>query len=173
MLSKAVESVLAQERLPDQIVVVLDHEGVGAAQTKERALESINTQFVAVLDSDDWFLPNHLSVLEAAQLETRADLVYSWFQTDPPGGDPFPESFFTDPWDPNSPRHTTTTIMARTDMMKKVGYKASDVPGHPFSEDDWLMTMGLINLGAKVHHVAERTWVWHHHGENTSGLPVR
>lgn len=174
MLSEALASVTSQTRLPDQIVVALDRDReLGAAGAKQAALNGITTDFTAVLDSDDYFLSNHLEVLERAQLETSADLVYSWFHTIPPGLDPFPTHFFTDPWDPDNPRHTTTTILGRTSLMKRVGYREIEKPGWHCSEDDWLMSMGMIELGAKVYHIPERTWVWRMHGGNTSGLPIR
>lgn len=176
MLLTAVQSAFEQSRVPDQLVVAIDRDGLGAAATKQRALESMTTDFTAVLDSDDWFLPEHLQVLEEAQLESGADLVYSWFETHPKGGDPFPPYFFHAPWDEENPRHTTTTILARTEMMKRVGFSADPNPSASFADDDWRMTQGLIGLGAKVHHVAARTWVYRHHqgpAGNTSGLPTK
>lgn len=174
MLAEAIQSVLQQTRPPDQLVVWFDNERVmGAAGAKQAALQGITADFTAVLDSDDLMLPNHLEVLEKAQLETNADLTYSWFATDPPGLDPFPPYFFTDPWDDDNPRHTTTTILGRTSLMKQVGYRATDIVNHHCSEDDMLMTLGMIELGAKVHHVPEITWIFRMHGRNTSGLPIR
>lgn len=166
MLSRCIESVLRQERAPDAIAIAIDHNGVGAAATKQRALEMLDTEWVAVIDSDDEMLPHHLRIHEEA-ISTGADLIYSWFQ----GMDPFPEWFFTDPWNPEYPRHTTTVIMARRDMMLKVGYTADPNPGAIYADDDWRMTLGLILLGAKVHHIADRSWIWHNdHGSGTSGL---
>ncbi len=168
MLSRCLNSVLAQERAPDAIVVAIDHDGLGAAATKQRALEMLDTEWVAVIDSDDEMLPHHLRIHEEAMV-TGADLIYSWFH----GTDPFPSFFFTDPWDEENPRHTTTTIMSRRDMMLKVGYTADPNPQAIYADDDWRMTQGLIALGAKVHHIADRSWIWHNdHGQNTSGLPT-
>ncbi len=166
MVARALTSVLAQERAPDAIAVAIDHDGVGAAATKQRALEMLDTDWVCVLDSDDELLPHHIRIHEEA-ISTGADLIYSWFH----GTDPFPEWFFTDPWDDENPRHTTTTIMARRGMMLKVGYSADPAVGAVYADDDWRMTTGLIDLGAKVHHIADRSWIWHNgHGGNTSGL---
>lgn len=174
MLSRCIQSVLDQERVPDQMVVAIDHGGVlGAAANKQAALNCITTDFCAVIDSDDWMLSEHIKTLEEAQELSNADLVYSWFLTEPPGNDPFPEYFFTDPWDHSFPRHTTTTIMGRTSIMKKIGYSADPNPSSPQSDDDWRMTLGMVELGASIYHVPERTWVWNHHGKNTSGLPTR
>lgn len=170
MLSRCLNSVLSQERAPDAIVVAIDHEGVGAAATKQRALQMLDTDFVCVVDSDDEFLPHHIRIHEEAQLDTGADLVYSWFH----GNDPFPSFFFTDPWDEENPRHTTTTIMARRDMMLSVGGYTSDPnTSSPYEDDDWRMTLGLIGLGAKIHHIADRSWIWHNdHSGSTSGRPT-
>lgn len=169
MLNRCLSGITSQTRQPNQVVIANDIHQLGAAWCKQNALSALTTDWVAVIDSDDEMLPQHLEVLEREQLISKADLVYSWFE--PVNmSDPFPPHFFTDPWDPEHPRHTTTTIMARRDMMSKVGYEQTKVEGHPYAEDDWLLSCGLIDLGAKVHHVAERTWRYHYTGHNTSGF---
>lgn len=171
LLSRCLNSVMSQHRVPDQIAVAVDHEGRGAAWCKNEALGMLTTDYVAVIDSDDEMLPHHLEIHERAIHEHGADMAYSWFHTDPPGGDPFPEFFFSAPFDPEHPRHTTTVIVARRDMMLKVGYSAAEFG--VYEDDDWRMTLGLIALGAKIHHIPDRSWIWHHGHNRTAGRSWR
>ena len=62
--------------------------------------------------------------------------------------------------------------MVRTDLAQAVGFLNKDGPESPVSGEDWLFTLGCMARGAQIHHVAERTWAWRHHGLNTSGLPT-
>lgn len=167
MLERALKSVMAQERPVDAIAVAVDRNGDGAAITKQRALGMLSTDYTAVLDSDDEWLPHHIRIHEEAIQKTGADVVYSWFQTEPPGGDPFPSSFFTDPWDPKNPRHTTTVICARRDMMLKFGYTSA--PDGIYEDDDWKMVLGLIEQDASFYHIPDRSWIWHQGHPRTSG----
>lgn len=166
-LSRCFDSICKQTRGPDQIAVAIDYERVGAAKTKQRALEMLRTQYVSVFDSDDLMKPHHLQIIEKAIVETDADMVYPWFETDPPNQDPFPYSFYASPWDPDHPRHTTTVITARREMMLKVGYSAA--PEGIYEDDDWRMTQGLIGAGASVFHIKDRSWIWRHHPGMTTG----
>jgi len=138
---------------------------------RQAALDGVNTEWVAFLDDDDEMLPIHLQVLAEAQEATGADFVYSWFSTVPDGCDPFPAWFFTDPWDDKVPRHTTITTLVRTKLAKMVGFTDA-IPGEQFGNEDWRFILECNRLG-KIHHVPERTWLWHHDSGNTSGLPSR
>src|SRR6188474_2644703 len=135
MLLRAQQSVWAQTLLPDAHAVTYDLDREGAAATRQRALMMANTDFVAFLDSDDFFFADHLEQLMNHQQETGADFVYSWFkifQETPWGGqllehDPiFPSTHFTRPFDPESPIETTITTLVRTELAKEIGFKPLD-----------------------------------------------
>jgi glycosyltransferase involved in cell wall biosynthesis len=133
----------------------------------------VSTEWVAFLDSDDEFLPNHLEVLHTAAQEHEADYVFSWFETVPPGRDPFPQHFGK-LWDNNLPRHTTITTLVRTSIAQQVGFLKYGKPGEMIcSNEDWFFTLGCLEAGAKFYHVPERTWRWYHHGKNSSGMPTK
>jgi hypothetical protein len=182
MLQRALASVSAQTRSAAAISVAVDVRRDGAARTRQRALDAVRTGWTAFLDDDDELLPEHLEHLLACALAQQADYVYSWFKVVTPGGivlerDPvFPETHYTEPWDDAHPRQTTVTTLVRTELAQDVGfwkpYDDAEVDGQRAGED-WDFTLGCLKRGAKIHHLVEKTWLWHHHGHNTSGMSDR
>jgi hypothetical protein len=169
MLARAVTSVAAQTVPPAAVSVAVDLDGHGAARTRQRALDAVGTEWTAFLDSDDEFLPPHLDRLAACAHETAADFVFSWFE--PVGmGDPL--GHFGLPFDPARPHHTTMTVLVRTGLAQQVGFIPAE-PGDPFGNEDWRFIQGIAATGARMVHLAERTWRWHAHGRNSSGMPGR
>jgi len=73
LLARALASVAAQTLQPKAIVVEYDHGRTGAAATKNRAIWKADTEWVAPLDDDDLFLPDHLEQLRLAQCRTCND----------------------------------------------------------------------------------------------------
>jgi hypothetical protein len=173
MLAKAVGSVLAQELPASALIVEVDHERLGAAETRHRGLMTVTTPWVAFLDSDDSFYPHHLRVLAEAAETTGGDYFFShpisWGAVSP-----F-EAEFGIPWDNDNPRHTTITTMVRTDLAQQVGFldynKPLGVGAYTVSDEDWRFMMGCRALGAEIVHVPEKTWLWHLHGRNSAGIP--
>jgi glycosyltransferase involved in cell wall biosynthesis len=173
LLDRALLSVRNQQRVVDRVVVAVDHGREGAARTRQRALRGASgSDWVFFLDDDDEWLPSHVEVLLAAADESGADYVYSWFETVPGGHDPFPPFFFSDPWDDTQPRHTTMNVAVRTQLALDVGF-TPPTDGATCGNEDWRFTLGCMARGAKIHHVPQRTWLWHHDSNNTSGLPDR
>jgi glycosyltransferase involved in cell wall biosynthesis len=80
LLQRAVRSVQTQQVRPAMLELELDVDRTGAAATRNRALERVNTPWVAFLDDDDEWLPNHLKVLlrAANNPALRPDLVFSY-----------------------------------------------------------------------------------------------
>lgn len=173
MLSRAVNSVLLQTWPADALSIAIDVERRGAAFTRTRAVAAVQTEWVALLDDDDQFGPSHLQVLvEAVEADPSADYLFPWF--DVVGGrDPFPQHFGK-VWDPKEPTQTTTTILVRTELAKQVGWLGGHegMIGDQVAGEDFRFTLGCRDAGAKIVHVPVRTWLWHHHGANTSGRPI-
>lgn len=174
-LERALRSVKTQTLQPARVVVQVDTDREGAGVTRQRGLEKVLTPLVAFLDDDDEFLPQHLERCLAHLQAKGADLVYPWFHV-VGGGDPFPPHFFTDEWDPEQPRHTTVTTLARVDPLLEVG--GFMIPDPTVQEqyvfgEEFRMVCALNDAGYKISHLPERTWNWHHHGRNSSGLPWR
>lgn len=178
MLGRALLSVQMQTFLPAAVSVAVDLNGAGAPATRQRALDAVQTEWTAFLDSDDFFLPEHLEKLHAHAVDTDADLVYSWFKVMTPDGmvleyDPvFPETHYTNPFNPDDPIETTITVLVRTELAKQVGMQALN-RGEMNTGEDRRLILELLKLGANVQHLVDKTWIWHHHGRNTSGLPQK
>lgn len=180
MLDRAVASVEAQLLPAARIVTVVDEAGDGAARTRQRGLEQVDTEWVGFLDSDDWMYPEHLKVLAAGVRVHRADYLFTYYMVHRRDGTPWPENdplgHFGKPWNPAAPHQTTITTLVRTDIAQTVGFsdppEGSTVGGHRGGED-WHFTIGCRDAGARIVHIPRRTWAWVHHGLNSSGLPTQ
>jgi hypothetical protein len=171
MLDRAVASVNRQTLLPHRLVIQMDHNREGGDVTHSKMLEGLTTPWVAFLDSDDELHPQHLERLLATALETDADLVYPWFDvvggTDPLG-------MFGQPFDGDrmvNSNYIPVTVLARTDLVQQVG--GFEALHSEAKCEDWGLWIKLYRAGAKFVHLPERTWIWHHHRNNTSSNPNR
>lgn len=180
MFGRAVASVQAQTWGPSPLSLAMDLDRAGAAVTRQRALDAVTTPWTAFLDSDDFFLPGHLEALAGHAEDTGADYVYSWFKIMTPIGlilerdTVFPPGHYLDPWDPERPRQTTITIMVRTDLIREAGGFMTQPEGPEIgglrAGEDFDMTVRCNQIG-RISHLVQKTWIWHHHGMNSSGLP--
>lgn len=169
LLQSATESVRAQTLLPSGgISVSVDVDKAGAAVTRQRALDGVKTEWVAFLDDDDLFYPNHLETLLGLASDTGADYLYSWFD----GNNPFPQHRGKE-FDPDNPHHTTMTVMVRTELAKQVGFATDHPEGWTLPQEDWRFTLGCIEAGAKFAGTGDVTWHYRVHRGNTSGVPER
>lgn len=168
LLQRALASVQRQTTRTD-VIVVTDNNHDGAAITRNRGLFAVETEFVAMLDDDDYMRPRHLEVCLNALHEQDADVVYPWFDvlngTDPLG-------MFGKPFDPEHLRvsnYIPITVVAKTKTLQDVGgfIPHPDAAGHP--NEDWGCWLAVHNAGGKIVHVPERTWCWDHASANTSG----
>jgi glycosyltransferase involved in cell wall biosynthesis len=182
LLRRAVDSVLSQTFSVDGISIAVDNLKQGAGPTRQRALDGVTTEWVAFLDDDDEFMPDHIAKLVDHAAATGADYVYSWFKVVDSLGrvreeDPvFPPGHYLDPWNNASPRQTTITTLVKTELAKTVrfvpGPDGKTIDGQTWGED-WQFTLGCLAVGAKISHLVDKTWLWHHDSRNTSGRPER
>ncbi|MGX1976990.1 glycosyltransferase family 2 protein [Streptomyces kronopolitis] len=178
MLDRAIRSVNGQSLSAAAISVAIDLKGEGAAPTRQRALVAARTAWVAFLDSDDWFYPEHLEVLATEALAHDAEYVFSYYTVHTDAGDPTncdPLGHFGKQFDPASPHQTTITTLVRTDLAQAVGFRTPPkklVDGQRHGED-FQFTLDCVQAQANFLHVPRRTWAWVHHGNNTSGLPTQ
>jgi hypothetical protein len=184
LLDRALRSVEEETPFGWNTVIQLAEPGEGAAQTRNRALEKVTSKWVAFLDDDDEFKPEHIIKCFQHAKRTDADIVYPWFDISRGGkirndldplfinGKPaFGQAF--DPEALTKNNFIPVTVLARVAMIRGVG--GFPVPGseawpHPDCED-WGLWLALRDAGARFSHLPERTWTWHWHGKNTSGRP--
>ena len=150
------------------ISVSLDVDKKGAAVTRQRALDAVRTDYVAFLDDDDYFYPNHLEKLLGLLQDNGADYAYSWFD----GNDPFPMHRGRQ-MDPADPHHTTMTVMVRTELAKEAGFVNHPDANEVWPGEDWNFTLRCLELGGKFIGTGDVTWYYRVHGRNTSGLASR
>ena len=173
VLAVAVDSVRNQTAGPTTLSIEMDVDHTGAARTRQAGLERVTTPWVAFLDDDDWFMPHHLEHLWDYAMDAEVDYAFSWFETSPPGCDPFPLTHFTEPWNPAEPRQTTITTLVRTELAQEVGFVTAPDDGEIAGQragEDWHFTLRCNELG-KIGHLVERTWYWRHWGFGQPGVP--
>ena len=165
-MDRAVASVQAQS-LPAEVEIEFDRLRTGAAATRNRALERVDTEWVAFLDDDDELKPNHLRACARNAALTGADLVYPWFDCDVEDK----IGMFGVPFDPvllRKRNYIPVTVLVRTELVRKVGgfQEHPDVNGDPC--EDWGLWLALLDAGAVFSHLPQRTWIWHN-GAGTRG----
>lgn len=173
LLGRAFASVARQTLQPEAIVIANDKQRKTASWTRQACLDMVQTEWMAWLDSDDEWYPQHLERLHAVAVETDSVFVFSWFNAshDPLG-------HFGLPFDPAHPHHTTITFLVRTELAKEVGFfRESNSEEGRDNNEDWYHILGLSALadarGLKMTHLAERTWHWHQGAQNTGGTAKR
>lgn len=176
MLNRALVSVLNQTRQPDAIIVSIDNDRVGSATNRNRALKRVTTEWVAFLDDDDEFMPQHLLVL--LQNSHDADVIYTGCTVLGPSGEEIPLSEewgrFGKPFDAELLRkqsYLPVTCLAKMEYLHQWNEPFGAPPGCDY--DDWGMYLRLLDKGARFKHVPRKTWIWWHHGFNTSGRSDR
>lgn len=184
LLQRALASVENETPFGWNTVVQVAEPGEGAAATRNRALEKVDSAWVAFLDDDDEFKPGHITKCFQHARRSGSDIVYPWFDLSVRGkirndldpllinGRPAFGQLF-DPKALTKNNFIPVTVLARVDLIRQVG--GFPVPGseawpHPDCED-WGLWLALRNAGARFSHLPERTWTWHWHSKNTSGRP--
>lgn len=188
-LARTLSSVVSQTRYPDQISVAVDTKRQGAAPTRNRAWQALETDWVAFIDDDDEFYSQHLEKCLKHAHETGADLVFPWFDLykmgELNGKDPLGAKGIADEDIPGRLERANfipVTVVVKREMLAEVGGFPI-----PLSEEwpmrdceDWGCWKRIIKAGGKISHLDEVTWKWHHWGYgkkgvpgNTSGMPDR
>lgn len=171
-LMEAIGSAWLNTVKPIGFSIALDVDGEGAAATRNRALMAVDPKvspWVAFLDDDDLFHPDHIEKLLGHANDTGADFVYSWFDADGMV-DPFPESHYLNEFDPDNPIETTITVLVRTELAQQVGFRPIPERQGINSGEDFNFLQGCIKAGAVIKHLVDRTWTYRFHGLNTSGM---
>ena len=172
LLERALKSVTAQTLLPAHVLVLEDTDRGGAAATRNRALERVDTEWTAFLDDDDELLPDHLKLCARYAYLSGCDVVYPGYEVE--GGDD-PVNCFGIPFDASLLRKRNfipVTVLARTEKVRAAGgfQERPDENGDPC--EDWGLWLAMLDQGAKFGHLPQKTWIWHL-GDTTRGRPDR
>lgn len=175
MLRRALASVIAQTHQPTAYEVSIDRNHDGSAITRNRALAKVKTGWVAFLDDDDYLLPRHIQTLLNAAGINNADVVYPGCKVIDVNHDEIPLrpewGRFGSPFDPERLKNESyipVTSLVRTEVAQAAMFGPPEWEQNSLY-DDWGFYTRCLAAGAKFLHVPEITWVWHHHGRNTSG----
>lgn len=170
MLARALRSVHAQTHPVDHISIAVDTAKEGAGATRNRAKNSLTTDYVAFLDDDDEMLPNHIEVLLGHIEYHNADVAFSWFEVIG-GTDPFPDNRWIE-FDSATPHAFGITALVRTEVAHSLDFEPPSTEWVAGGED-WTWWKTLAERGAKFVNTSDITWRWHHDSGNTSGRPNR
>lgn len=189
LLMRAQASVEAQLHPEVKTIVKIDHGGKGPTAMRNEAILEVDTEWVAFLDDDDEFLPEHLAVCFNTARESGADLVYPWFELWRLGrreDEHDPLRVFEKP---AFGQHFTSehakaldvhnfipvTVLVRTAALRAVGgFPEINTEEWPHNCcEDWGLWRRLRDNGFSFAHCPHRTWRWYHHGQNSFGNPTR
>ncbi|MGI0012092.1 MAG: glycosyltransferase [Nitrososphaera sp.] len=182
-LTRAVASLMRQTLPANVIKIVTDNNHHGSAITRNRGLHLLDTPWVAFLDDDDELLPNHLATLAVAAAReldagNSVGVVYPGCLVVDAWGQIIQRQEewgrFGQPFNPELLREKSyipVTSLVHSTLAQKAQF--GPPTGVETTYDDWGFYLRLLDLGARFIHVPQETWVWHHHGENTSGQPDR
>jgi len=182
-LAEAIASVQAQTRLPDAIVVVYDLDHEGAAATRSRGLDMVQTEYTAFLDDDDTLYPEHLARMDSSIWRFGADLVYPWFdggeqgivaplhgQMLSPKGLRFTEE--SREYLLNVDNFIPITFCVRTDLAQSVGGFPVAQHHNQYAAEDWEFLRKIARTNARIVHHDAITWHWRIHDKRTKGWSV-
>jgi hypothetical protein len=168
LLKRALTSVQVQTHPVDQINIAYDTSREGAGATRNRAKNSLTTDYIAFLDDDDEMLPHHIEVLLGHIEYHQADVAFSWF-TVVGGTDPFPDNRWKE-FDPASPHTFGITALVRREVAQSLDFEPPSTLWEAGGED-WTWWTTLAKNGAKFVNTSDITWRWHHHGLGAPGRP--
>lgn len=186
MLARAISTVSAQRRKPDQIIVERDTDRTGAAATRNRALARVETDVIAWLDDDDLLEPNHLMAnMRVLTRDPGVGLVYPRPRmvggTDPTAvtyQGRFPVSPWGLRWCPEFEKHLRVrgsfipmTHLVRTELVRAAGGfpEGSVLESGRYRGEDEAYLIALLDRGAVFEHLDAPTWKWVVHNRQTAG----
>jgi hypothetical protein len=183
MLAEAMESVRRQTLRPSVHAIGIDYDLVGIGKMLNMLAASTEAEWLARLDDDDLFLPNHLEVLASAAGE--ADVVYTWCEVRarPANGasPPVPAVLGPNGWIPNQDfdadllrarNYIPATTLIRRSLWRELdgwrlpGWGVAETPNEPEYAEDWEFWLRALDAGARFVCIPEVTWVYRYHGAN-------
>lgn len=168
LLDRAVLSAQRQTYPPARILLQLDQDREGAAATRNKALQQVDTEWVAFLDDDDVLYPEHLKKMARCARLTGADVVYPGY--DCTGEDPV--GCFGLPFDGELLQHRNfipVTTLCRTQAVLDAGGFRPHPDEHGDPCEDWGLWLAMAERDAAFVHLPVRTWRWNPGGTKGRG----
>jgi glycosyltransferase involved in cell wall biosynthesis len=174
--------VAEQTRPVAQISIAVDTLHEGAPATRNRAMLALETDWVGFLDDDDLLLPLHVEhLLDEAESAGDVGMVWGWF-TVAGGVDPFPPDFRGRQYEAPDGHCVPITYLVRRDVLRAAWDRMGGFQADPDGTGNWgvqdlpiIDTIHAVMADNRMRSLAlpTTTWVWNHHGSNTSGLGSR
>ncbi len=183
MLAEAMESVRAQTVKPSIHAIGVDYARIGIGRMLNQLAGSVEVEWLARLDDDDLFKPNHLEVL-ASGVE-KADVIYTWCDVEARASDgagvPVPAVLGPAGWIPNQEfdadllrerNYIPATTLIRKSLWEELGgwllpgWGVGESPRQPQFAEDWDFWLRALNAGARFLCIPEVTWSYRYHGAN-------
>lgn len=175
MRNTAIDSVISQNYPNVNVLVEIDHERRGAYHARNEGMMKVQTEWTGFLDDDDILLPHHVGTLLRLADKHQADLVWGWFEVQG-GTDPFPQHRGKQITNYEHFHIFPITVLCRTEMLHSAYEHMGGFQYEPDAVGSWefqdkpVWRDIMARQGGKPHATDEITWVWRHHGGNTSGL---
>jgi glycosyltransferase involved in cell wall biosynthesis len=181
LLKRASKSVENQTLKVKDHLIKLDSEKLGQPLVLDQIIKEATTKYVAILDDDDEFLPNHIELLYKKIVETEADLVFPHFRYSNLSDAGHLERFRGLPWDNNNPHQVPITWIAKRETILEVGGFSGDFDVLSFEVDnqgnrignDFNLIKKLAKANKHITNIAEITWIYHVGHPSTLGMPIR
>lgn len=158
LLHEAMDSVRRQTLAGVEHAILLDTHNDGPARLRNAMLDACHTPYVAFLDDDDLFDPDHLESLLRALEEDDASVAYSYCRVEPAGALVVPRpSDSRQVWRlMNAGRNVipVTVLAKRSAILAGQGFWAAD------RYEDYSLWMRLKTLGHSFARLERETWTY-------------
>jgi glycosyltransferase involved in cell wall biosynthesis len=157
LLEVALESVNAQTRPVDQVCVAVDTDHEGPAEARNRATLESACEWLAFLDDDDIWLPNHIQT--CLDHSDGADVVYT--DCDLVGDHHSP--VVNRDFDPFALTHHN--YIPVTALVRRSAFEAAGMFDPADRYEDWALWRRLWSAGRRFVHVPVVTWEYRFGGD--------
>jgi len=183
LLGRAVLSVQNQTVKPQAHIISVDINRNGGPATLDSAIKAADTEWIATLDDDDEWLPNHLETLWALvqSADNQVDLAFSHFAYSSSGDGGHLEKFRGLPFDIKHPRQITNVFLVRKSAWEKIGGFSGGFDPNSYVVDsennrigyDFHFVRKLAAEGGRFVNSPAVTWIYHVGHGSTLGMPNR
>jgi len=163
-LAEACASVRSQTHPADEHLIGIDYARRGTARVVTQLALSARNEWVATLEDDDIWYPNHLAELTKAAAVGEPDILYPWCDVE--GRDWVPNSHF-DPDRLRRENYIPSTMLIRRRLIADLGGWRD---GTQNGWEDYDFLLRALAAGARFRCVPVITWRYRFHDGNKTLL---